>query len=57
MIYSRSMGIYTSGNNGFMFLFLSVITLMKYFCLVCVSYRERAEKQRMYSVSQGLNSG
>lgn len=44
-----------------MFVFLSGITLMKYFCLVCVcmcvSYRARAEKQRMYSVSQGLNSG
>lgn len=27
------------------------------YACVCVSYRERAEKQRMYSVSQGLNSG
>lgn len=24
---------------------------------VCASYRERTEKQRMYSVSHGLNSG
>ena len=41
---------YTRGNGGLTFTVFTAVS-------VCVSYRDRTEKQRMYSVSHGLNSG